>query len=377
MRRGGKIIGRKISVCACVCGCVSQRHRFSVVVCPHVCIWSGTPADHRHTVSGFLWSTKASQTPSQCLRLWIGRSSSAGVLVWQAPTMAYMSCQLKPNEVQWAQIEKEALAICAACHKWDLWLYGKAIIVYSNHQALETIFNKPLAKAPKRLPHIMFRLQRYSIQVVYFKGSSLVLADTLSRAPLNIANDASPTNFDLFRVSVERQNLQPNIHLTSATAKAMQLATKTDPSMQQLVQMSQLDGLHRKHPFQSAWHPSGPCMTNYLSSTALYTAVCKLLFHQPCVHPCWRRSMHLTWVRIATIACVETSCIGPGWSRPFRTSAHRVDSVLSMVPSMPENRCRLSLCLFRNILGSSSARTFFTGSSSARTFFTGSRVHIC
>ena len=40
--------------------------------------------------------------------------------------VAYMSCQLKPSEVQWAQIEKEALAICAACTKWDLWLYGKA-----------------------------------------------------------------------------------------------------------------------------------------------------------------------------------------------------------------------------------------------------------
>ena len=34
--------------------------------------------------------------------------------------VANMSCQLKPNEVQWAQIEKEALAICAAYHKWDL-----------------------------------------------------------------------------------------------------------------------------------------------------------------------------------------------------------------------------------------------------------------
>ena len=117
--------------------------------------------------------------------------------------VAYMSCQLKPNEVQWAQIEKEALAICAACTKWDLWLYGKAVTVHSDHQALETIFKKPLAKAPKRLQRIMFRLQRYTINVIYRKGTSLVLADTLSRAPLNVSNDASPTNFDLFRLNVE------------------------------------------------------------------------------------------------------------------------------------------------------------------------------
>ena len=151
--------------------------------------------------------------------------------------VAYMSCQLKPNEVQWAQIEKEALAICAACTKWDLWLYGKRVTVHSDHQALETIFKKPLAKAPKRLQRIMFRLQRYSIHVVYRKGSSLVLADTLSRAPLDVSNDASPTNFDVFRLNVERQDLQPNVHLTSSTAKAMQHANVTDPDMRQLLPM--------------------------------------------------------------------------------------------------------------------------------------------
>ena len=31
--------------------------------------------------------------------------------------VSFTSCQLKPNEVLWAQIEKEALAICAACKK--------------------------------------------------------------------------------------------------------------------------------------------------------------------------------------------------------------------------------------------------------------------
>ena len=115
-------------------------------------------------------------------------------------------------------------------------------------------------KAPKRLQGLMFRLQRYSIQVVYHKGSSLVLADTLSRAPLNIANDASPTNFDLFHVSVERQDLQPNIHITSATAKAMQHTTKTDLSMQQLMQM-----VSTGWPSSKASLPRPVCLTPYWS----------------------------------------------------------------------------------------------------------------
>ena len=135
--------------------------------------------------------------------------------------VAFMSCQLKPNEVMWAQIEKEALAISAACSKWDLWLYGQSVVVHTDHQALETIFKKPLVKAPRRLQRIMFSLQRYKLTVVYRKGSSLVLADTLSRAPLKVSNTAAPSHFDIFRLSVERTDLQPNLCLQTSTAKAI------------------------------------------------------------------------------------------------------------------------------------------------------------
>ena len=39
-------------------------------------------------------------------------------------SVAFTSCLMHPNEQRWAQIEKEALAICVACEKWYLWLYG-------------------------------------------------------------------------------------------------------------------------------------------------------------------------------------------------------------------------------------------------------------
>ena len=200
--------------------------------------------------------------------------------------VAYMSCQLKPNEVQWAQIEKEALAICAACTKWDLWLYGKAVTVHSDHQALETIFKKPLAKAPKRLQRIMFRLQRYTINVIYRKGTSLVLADTLSRAPLSVSNDASPTNFDLFRLNVERQDLQPNVHLTSSTAKAMQHATASDPDMNQLLQV-----VMTGWPSSKASLPA--CLTPYWSMRDELSIVDGILYRglQVLVPPSLRSSM--------------------------------------------------------------------------------------
>ena len=46
----------------------------------------------------------------------------------------------------------------------------------------------------------MLRLQRYKLKDVYKRGSTLVLADTLSRAPFSTLNVASPTEFEVFLV---------------------------------------------------------------------------------------------------------------------------------------------------------------------------------
>jgi hypothetical protein len=141
---------------------------------------------------------------------------------------------MRSNEILWAQIEKETLAICAACEKWDLWLYGKQITVHTDHQPLETIFKKPLSKAPRRLQRLMMRLQRYSINMVYKRGSSLVLADTLSRAPLSSVDNRKQNNFDVFRLEVEQLDALANPQLLPKTTISLQAATAKDPDLAQL-----------------------------------------------------------------------------------------------------------------------------------------------
>jgi hypothetical protein len=134
--------------------------------------------------------------------------------------VAFTSCKLRPNEEKWAQIEKECLAIVAACDKWDQWLYGLEITVHTDHQPLETIFRKPLHSAPRRLQKMMLRLQRYKLQVLYKKGFSLKLADTLSRAHLETTNDSCQTNFQVFRINMETPFSPPDI--TSRTLSQTQ-----------------------------------------------------------------------------------------------------------------------------------------------------------
>ena len=148
--------------------------------------------------------------------------------------VSFMSGQFKPNEVLRARIEKEGLAICAAHTKWDLWLYGKSVTVHTDHQPLEIIFKMPLAKAPKRLQKLTLRLQRYKPNVVYKEGISLVLADTLSRAPLTVLNSATPSDFEVFRVEMKGTMEQPNLGSISKTTKELQITTSTDPSMFEL-----------------------------------------------------------------------------------------------------------------------------------------------
>ena len=69
--------------------------------------------------------------------------------------------------------------------RWDQWLYGHHhIVVESDHKLLETISKHPISHARKHLPKILLRLQRYTFTIVHRKGSTMWLADTLSRAPL-------------------------------------------------------------------------------------------------------------------------------------------------------------------------------------------------
>ena len=98
--------------------------------------------------------------------------------------VAYSSKRPTPTEQRYAQIEKECLAIVEAFNKFDQWLLGKPdVTVHTDHQPLQSIFQKDLAAAPKRLQKMKVFLQRFNFKVVYKQGSPLHLADTLTRGP--------------------------------------------------------------------------------------------------------------------------------------------------------------------------------------------------
>ena len=146
---------------------------------------------------------------------------------WQP--VAFSSSSLTATEQRYAQIEKETLAIVHAFRKFDQLLFGKSeITVHSDHKPLETIFKHPLASAPRRLQSMMLTLQRYSFTVEYREGSSLLIADTLSRAPLPETTHGHLHDELVYRVEFEDNNPELS-NFQDATIQEIRTEASTDP----------------------------------------------------------------------------------------------------------------------------------------------------
>mgnify|MGYP001557088947 CR=1 FL=1 len=104
------------------------------------------------------------------------------VLLQDDRPVAYASRAMTKCEENYAQIEKEMLAISFGCERFHDYLYGqKEVHVETDHKPLEAIIKKPIHKAPSRLQRMLLRIQPYNLQVKYKKGSQLYIADALSR----------------------------------------------------------------------------------------------------------------------------------------------------------------------------------------------------
>ena len=161
------------------------------------------------------------------------QSGLGAVLLQEGKPLAYSSRALTPTEKNYAQIEKELLAIVFSVEKWHQYAFGRPVFIQSDHKPLETIFNKPLSSAPRRLQGMMLRLQGYDLTVRYTRGKDLVLADTLSRAYLQNA-PAKQEEFEMIN-AVHLLPIRPE------RLDKLKAETKRDSSLQELMR-TVLDG---------------------------------------------------------------------------------------------------------------------------------------
>ena len=119
------------------------------------------------------------------------------VLLQGEKPVAYASKTLNETEENYAQIEKELYAVLFGCKRFHQYLYGRQVIVESDHKPLESIMRKPLAAAPPRLQRMILQLQRYDITITHKPGKQIPVADTLSRKPIECTDNSLSEGMDL------------------------------------------------------------------------------------------------------------------------------------------------------------------------------------
>ncbi|XP_022779210.1 uncharacterized protein K02A2.6-like [Stylophora pistillata] len=99
---------------------------------------------------------------------------------WQS--ISYASRSLTAAEKRYLQIEQEAMAVLFRLQKMHSYIYGRHVVVSTDHNPLLGVFNKNTQSI--HLERIALRGQDYDFSLTYEPGSENI-ADGLSRLPLN------------------------------------------------------------------------------------------------------------------------------------------------------------------------------------------------
>ena len=155
-------------------------------------------------------------------------------LFQQGKPIASASRSLTSSKSNYAQIEKELLAIVFACEKFHQFINGFPTKVHSDHKPLKAIYTRPLCSVPPRLQRMLLRLQKYDLSVKYVSGKLLHVADTLSRAHATNSSHSSPHDCDM-DLAVHQFVL--HLPIAEQQKEELRTATSTDKVLQQLLQI--------------------------------------------------------------------------------------------------------------------------------------------
>ena len=105
---------------------------------------------------------------------------------------SYSRQALRPAENRYSQIEKELLAQFFSLERNHYYVYGRRIVLWTDHKLLLSISKKPLSAASECLmKRLLTRLRQFDLKIRYNLGKEMYLADTLLRAYLPICKQTS------------------------------------------------------------------------------------------------------------------------------------------------------------------------------------------
>jgi len=172
-------------------------------------------------------------TKSVTLQVDASQKGLGAVLYQDKGPVAYASKAMNETQQNYAQIEKELLAVVFGCKRFHQYIYGKHVTIETDHKPLEAIFNKPLSQAPSRLQRMLMQLQGYDINLKYKKGTEMYIADALSRAfPTDIIVD----DFETEMTEEKCVHLMSSkAYVTDRKVEEIKEQVRNDDTMQQLI----------------------------------------------------------------------------------------------------------------------------------------------
>jgi len=149
--------------------------------------WLDCHTEVLETVKKIICSNQVLKTfdPKEAIEIQCDASKdSIGCCLLQNNRPVYFASRsLSPAECNYAQIEKELLAICFSCSKFHNYIYGhQKVTIYTDHMPLLSIINKPMDKIRNnRLKRLKLKLFIYKFELKYLQGKFMYIADFLSR----------------------------------------------------------------------------------------------------------------------------------------------------------------------------------------------------
>ena len=150
------------------------------------------------------------------------------VLLQDNKPLCFASQVLTDIETRYAPIETEKLAVVFACRKFHQYIYGRSVVIETDHKPLQAISTKPLSQVPLRLQKMILNVRGYDVEIRYIPGSKQVLADTLSRA--SVHNDDSGADEEFKAINLV-------LSVSEERYEEFQKETKIDPELQAVLAM--------------------------------------------------------------------------------------------------------------------------------------------
>lgn len=157
-------------------------------------VWEAPQKEALHRLKTELISPRVlapySPTAETCVSADASSYGIGGVLTQQQKDGAwkpvvFISRSMSSAEKNYAQIEKEALAATWTCERLSSYLLGLKFRLETDHKPLVPLLShKALDELPPRVLRFRLRLMRFTYEVVHVPGKHLIMADTLSRAPV-------------------------------------------------------------------------------------------------------------------------------------------------------------------------------------------------